>query len=75
MEKIKIFLLISLKKKIKFNFFPSISEILKYIKKQNKFLEKKYTIIFSPASASYDQFKNFEHRGRYFNKLIKKYYT
>ena len=71
----KNFFVNQFKKKIKFNFFQSISEILKYIKKQNKFLEKKYTIIFSPASASYDQFKNFEHRGRYFNKLIKKHYT
>ena len=30
------------------------------------------TILFSPAAASFDQFKNFEHRGEYFNILIKK---
>ena len=30
------------------------------------------TILFSPAAASFDQFKNFEHRGNYFNSLIKK---
>ena len=29
-------------------------------------------IIFSPAAASFDQFKNFEDRGIYFNKLVKK---
>ena len=29
-------------------------------------------ILFSPAAASFDQFKNFEHRGNYFNLLIKK---
>ena len=29
-------------------------------------------IIFSPAAASFDQFKNFEHRGIFFNKLVKK---
>ncbi len=33
----------------------------------------KITILFSPASASYDQFKNFEDRGNKFKKLIKKF--
>ena len=33
---------------------------------------KNKTILFSPAAASFDQFKNFEHRGNYFNYLIKK---
>ena len=31
------------------------------------------TILFSPSAASFDSFKNFEKRGEYFNKLIKKY--
>ena len=31
------------------------------------------TILFSPAAASFDSFKNFEKRGEYFNQLIKKY--
>ena len=39
--------------------------------KKNKFI--KNTILFSPASASFDTFKNFEDRGLYFNKLIKRY--
>ena len=30
-------------------------------------------ILFSPAAASFDSFKNFEERGEYFNKLVKKY--
>ena len=30
-------------------------------------------ILFSPSAASFDNFKNFEKRGEYFNKLIKKY--
>ena len=34
--------------------------------------QKKY-ILFSPAGASFDSFKNFEDRGCYFNKLIKTY--
>ena len=37
-----------------------------------KKIKKKKTILFSPAAASFDQFKNFEHRGKYFNLLIKK---
>ena len=35
-------------------------------------LKKKYTILFSPAAASFDSFKNFEDRGNYFDSLIKK---
>ena len=31
------------------------------------------TILFSPAAASFDSFKNFEERGKYFNNLIKKF--
>ena len=31
------------------------------------------TILFSPSAASFDNFKNFEKRGEYFNQLIKKY--
>ena len=29
-------------------------------------------ILFSPAAASFDSFKNFEDRGKYFNNLIRK---
>jgi UDP-N-acetylmuramoylalanine--D-glutamate ligase len=34
---------------------------------------KKNIIFFSPAGASFDDFKNFEDRGKYFNQLIKKF--
>ena len=34
---------------------------------------KKNIILFSPAGASFDSFKNFEDRGKYFNNLIKEF--
>ncbi len=34
---------------------------------------KKNIILFSPAGASFDSFKNFEDRGSYFNQLVKKF--
>ena len=34
---------------------------------------KQNIILFSPAGASFDSFKNFEDRGKYFNQLIKKF--
>ena len=52
------------------NLRSSIIKILKDIKLLNK---KKNTILLSPASASYDQFLNFEKRGEIFKKLSKYY--
>jgi UDP-N-acetylmuramoylalanine--D-glutamate ligase len=34
---------------------------------------KKNIIFFSPAGASFDSFKNFEDRGKYFNQLVRKF--
>ena len=63
-----------LKRKIQYSNFNNLSNALKkvftMINKEN-FLKK--TIIFSPSAASFDSFKNFEDRGHYFNKLIKKH--
>ena len=60
-----------LKKKIKINVTKTLSDSLKLIfKDKNENIQKKI-ILFSPSAASFDQFKNFEHRGRYFNLLIK----
>jgi UDP-N-acetylmuramoylalanine-D-glutamate ligase len=35
--------------------------------------EKSVTVLFSPASASYDQFNNFAERGDQFKKITKDY--
>ena len=61
-NKIKIKKLKNLKETLKKIFFE--------IKKQKI---KKNIIFFSPAGASFDSFKNFEDRGKYFNQLIKKF--
>ena len=62
-----------LKKKIKYKNFDSLKSALKNIFvniDKQKFTNQ--TILFSPCAASFDNFKNFEDRGLYFNKLIKK---
>ena len=68
----KSFFINVFKKKLKFQLFDKLSQIVKKIKIDSIYKEN-INIIFSPAAASFDQFSNFEHRGRYFNSLIKKY--
>jgi len=69
------FFINELKNKMAFKSFLNlkslITKVFLDIKNENNFIKK--TILFSPASASFDTFKNFEERGRYFNKLIKNY--
>ena len=60
--------------KIKYKNFYNLNDALKNIFiqiKKKKLIQQ--TILFSPCAASFDSFKNFEDRGFYFNKLIKKY--
>ena len=60
------------KNKFKVNISKDLKNTLKLIPKfMNK--KKKATILFSPSAASFDQYKNFEDRGRQFNILIKRY--
>ena len=70
----KKFFIKQLKDKIKYSNFNNINDALKkiFLIIDKKNFPKK-TIIFSPSAASFDSFKNFEDRGNYFNKLIKKY--
>jgi UDP-N-acetylmuramoylalanine--D-glutamate ligase len=61
-----------LKNKIKSKKFSNLKKALDAILKDMKIDNfKKKTILFSPAAASFDSFKNFEDRGNYFNNLIK----
>ena len=53
------------------NFKKLIKKIIK-ISNMNKNLKIKKCILFSPAAASFDKFKNFEERGKYFNEIVRK---
>tara|TARA_B110000037_G_scaffold219048_1_gene283357 strand:- start:1068 stop:2339 length:1272 start_codon:yes stop_codon:yes gene_type:complete len=64
-----------IKKLMEYETFLNLKSLIKKlsleIKSENKKIHK--TILFSPSAASFDNFKNFEERGKYFNQLIKKY--
>ena len=63
----------TLKNKIKFESSNNLEEILKKIANDIKFNNNNHSyVLFSPSAASFDKFKNFEDRGYYFNRLIKK---
>ena len=52
---------------ISYNMKNALNNIYKDLKLNNN---SKQTILLSPAAASFDQFKNFENRGKYFRNLI-----
>ncbi len=63
-----------LQEKTDFKRFKNLDNALSVIFKNiHKKKHSNNTILFSPASASFDSFKNFEERGLYFNKLIKRH--
>ena len=63
-----------LKNKLKVKSFKNMEETLKVIFSEITIQKSEKNIIFfSPAGASFDNFKNFEDRGNYFNRLVKKY--
>ena len=71
----KDFFINKLKKFMKYEYVLNLKNLIKKIFIDIK-IDKKSThktILFSPSAASFDNFKNFEERGKYFNKLIKKY--
>ena len=49
----------------------SVKKIFLDIKNNNT--QNHHTVLFSPSAASFDSFKNFEDRGKYFNSLIKRF--
>tara|TARA_B110001452_G_scaffold85117_1_gene69564 strand:+ start:9 stop:1280 length:1272 start_codon:yes stop_codon:yes gene_type:complete len=71
----KNFFISKIKRIMKYEYFLSLETLIKKlfleIKSDKKLIHR--TILFSPSAASFDNFKNFEERGKYFNKLIKKY--
>ena len=68
--------LFDLQNKIKFKRFSNLKKALKAVCRDTKTDRSNMkTILFSPAAASFDSFKNFEDRGFYFNKIIKKYFN
>ena len=70
----KNFFIKNLKSKIKYENFDNLrnalAKVIRIIKNRKI---KNQMILFSPCAASFDSFKNFEDRGLYFNKLIKRY--
>ena len=70
----KIFFINKLKNIMKYESYDNLKSLIKkiFIDIQNNKNNDHKTILFSPAAASFDSFKNFEERGIYFNNLIKK---
>ena len=71
----KYFFISKLKKLMKYESFLDLKSLVKKLSTEIK-IDKDIThktILFSPSAASFDNFKNFEERGEYFNQLIKKY--
>ncbi len=63
-----------IKNKINYRISRNLNKALIHITQDIKFLKKKHcSILLSPASASYDQYLNFEKRGEEFKKLSKYY--
>ena len=61
-----------LSKKLKTKTFLNLKVLLNTMFSDlKKYKDDKHIILFSPAAASFDEFKNFEERGEYFNQLIK----
>ena len=75
----RIFFKKQLNKKINFRETTDLKKSVEYIFEEIRLMnltkknKDKIFVILSPASASYDQFKNFEDRGNKFKKLVKNY--
>ena len=65
------FLINSLPSKIFYKSSLTLKKAIKNLKKNINNDNRKKVILFSPCAASFDQFNNFEERGKFFNKSIK----
>ena len=63
-----------LRSKVKFQNYKNLEDAVKNVFSIIKTKRSiKHTILFSPCAASFDSFKNFEERGLYFNRLVKRF--
>jgi len=71
----KNFFISKLKKLMSYEYFLDLKSLVQKLSLEIKVDKNRIhkTILFSPSAASFDNFKNFEERGKYFNDLIKKY--
>ena len=67
----KNFFIKNIHKIIRYETFKNLKFLIKKIFLDIKNSKVHQVILFSPAAASFDTFKNFEERGKYFNNLIK----
>jgi len=64
-----------IKSKINIKIFKKLEQVIDEIFDEIQDKHKKITILFAPACTSFDQYKNFEERGKHFVKLIKRYFN
>ena len=70
----KNFFIKQLRSKVKYKNYKNLEDAVKNVFSIIKTKRSiKYTILFSPCAASFDSFKNFEERGLYFNRLVKRF--
>jgi UDP-N-acetylmuramoylalanine--D-glutamate ligase len=68
------FFLKKIKNTIKYNASHTLKNaLLSALSETKKNPNLKQVILLSPSAASFDQYKNFEHRGNTFKQLVKKY--
>ena len=61
-----------LKNKVKYKILYNLKKaLIKIVEDSKNDDSKKIILLFSPAAASFDHFRNFEERGKYFNNQIK----
>ena len=65
------FFINSLPNKIPYVSSSTLKKIVKYLNNNIEKDDTKKVILFSPCAASFDQFKNFEERGKFFNNIIR----